>query len=187
MHQHPKEAIFPQWLCRIPPSCSLLRTCQHIDLGASQHSQPTMCQVINMYHWHCRHKMEYRLVHRCSEGFCTRFNPCQGSMKPVIAIFYFLPPTSPADGTTAAADANWPLKMCILSISMRCTSRLSGKGCPRKCCGGRLQNLKLMRNMSWSDFEEAVDEANVREEEAFGVVSSEDEQERLGLEDFSDD
>ena len=49
-----------------------------------------------------------------------------------------------------------------------------------------MQNLKLMRNMSWSDFEEAVDEANVRDEEAFGVVSSEDEQERLGLEDFSD-
>ena len=62
---------------------------------------------------------------------------------------------------------------------------------PRKCCGGRLQNPKLRRNLSWSDFEGVVDEAKVMEE-AFGVVSGdelelEQQEERLGLEDCSDD
>ena len=78
--------ITKPWLSRSPPSRSLVCTFQSLNLDASQHSQPTMCQVVNMYHCHCRHKMEHRLVHRCTEGFCTRFNPCQGSMKPVIAI-----------------------------------------------------------------------------------------------------
>lgn len=30
--------------------------------------------------------MRYRRVHRCLEGFCTRFNSCKGSMNQVIAI-----------------------------------------------------------------------------------------------------
>ena len=56
-----------------------------------------------------------------------------------------------------------------------------------------MQNPKLRRNMTWSDFEEAVDKVNGREKEAIGVVSSEDErgpeqqEERLRLEDCSDD
>ncbi len=46
--------------------------------------------------------------------------------------------------------------------------------------------------MSWSAFEGVVDEAKVREEEAFGIVSGdeqepEQQEERLALEDFSDD
>ena len=83
--------------------------------------------------------MKYRLVHGCREGFYARFNPCKGSMKQVIAI---RPVYKLAEGTTAAAKANPPSKVCILSISMRCIGRLSVEGGPRKCCGGGIAKSK---------------------------------------------